>query len=94
MSLDFSLDVHMSSYDKLKEELSIYEMYTLPMAGKKKSIPLHCIKFVVFIHDSFSRSPVERHRLFLYGINMHRASTQTVTWKWLAMLQLPSFLLA
>ena len=35
MSLDFSLDVHMSSYNKLKEELSIYEMYTLLMAGKK-----------------------------------------------------------
>ena len=49
MSLDFSLDVHMSSYDKLKEELSIYEMYTLLMAGKK-TIPLHCIEFVNFIY--------------------------------------------
>ena len=49
MSLDFSLDVHMSSYNKLKEELSIYEMYTLLMAGKK-TIPLHCIEFVNFIY--------------------------------------------
>jgi len=63
MSLDFSLDVHMSSYNKLKEELSIYEMYTLLMAGKKNlflCIALSLWILYILFHDCFSCSPIER----------------------------------
>ena len=44
MLLEFSQGVHMSIYNKQKEELSVYEMYTLLMAGKKKySSALHWV---------------------------------------------------
>ena len=97
MSLDFSLDVHMSSYDKLKEELSIYEMYTLLMAGTKifpsayNQIPRFSF---VLVHDSSYCVPVERQLLFLYGINMQTASMLSITWKWQVVVQFSSFSLA
>ena len=97
MLLEFSQGVHMSIYNKQKEELRVYEMYTLLMAGTKffpsayNQIPRFSF---VLVHDSSYRVPVERQLLFLYGINMQTASMLSITWKWQVVVQFSSFPLA